>query len=102
MQKSIYPFMKAVQGNWRNAIYITCNANCIACPEFLLAIDRAFSPLLVEVSTFQEITGEQIDKEECASILTRQAFDAIFAQWLLWEIDDPTRCSLLQLVEKQT
>jgi hypothetical protein len=33
-----------------------------------------------------------------AGILSRQAFESAYAQWLLWEISEPGQCSLLQLL----
>lgn len=93
--------MKAAQGNWRNAIYIGCSGCVrkeIPCAGFLMSVDRDAKPILVELSQFQRITGERVYQDECAGILSRQAFESAYAQWLLWEISEPGQCSLLQLL----
>ncbi len=64
-----------------------------------MSADRDAKPILVELSQFQHITGETVYQDECAGILSQQAFESAYAQWLLWEIDDPTQCSLLQLLD---
>jgi hypothetical protein len=63
-----------------------------------MSADRDAKPILVELSQFQRITGETVYQDECAGILNQQAFESAYTQWLLWEIDDPTQCSLLQLL----
>jgi hypothetical protein len=63
-----------------------------------MSVDRDAKPILVELSQFQRITGERVCQDECAGILSRQAFESAYAQWLLWEVSDPTRCNLLQLL----
>ena len=65
-----------------------------------MSTDRDAKPILVELSQFQRTTGEEVCPDECVGILTRQAFESAYAQWLLWKIDDPARCSLLQLLAR--
>jgi hypothetical protein len=64
---SICTFLKAAQGNWRNAIYIGCSGCVrkeIPCAGFLMSVDRDAKPILVELSQFQRITGERIYQDE--------------------------------------
>ena len=94
-------FLKAARGDWRNAIYIACSG-CAhkesPCAGFLMSVDRDAKPILVELSQFQQSTGEKVSQDECAAVLSRPAFETLYAQWLLWEIDNPLRCSLMQLL----
>jgi hypothetical protein len=98
---SICTFLKAAQGNWRNAIYIGCSG-CAQkespCTGFLMSADRDAKPILVELTQFQRLTGERVYQDDCAGILSRQAFESAYAQWLLWEISEPGECSLTQLL----
>lgn len=97
----LYHFLQAAAGNWRNAIFIecrkcTCN-NTAPCTGFLMVSSANGSPILLPVGWFQEQTGEPVDKEECASILSRAAFESAYSLWLKWQVDDPLRCVLLQI-----
>lgn len=97
----LYRFLQAAAGNWRNAIFIMCgNCSCDnACPcaGFLLVAGADGTPMLLSADWFQKLTGEQIDKDECAAVLTRKAFESACSLWLKWQVDDPAQCPLLQL-----
>lgn len=97
----LYRFLQATAGNWRNAIFIECRncsgSNTGPCAGFLLAADADGAPILLTNEWFQAQTGEQIDRIECAAVLTREAFENAYSLWLKWQIGDPSRCPLLQL-----
>ena len=48
----IYSFLRAVRGNWRNAIFVSCDCgNCMCgrttpCSGFLLAVDECGQVML--------------------------------------------------------
>jgi len=54
-----------------------------------MAADRDGRPVIMELESFHQITGEQIDPVECYGQLSKDAFESIFAQYLLWRIDQP-------------
>lgn len=97
----LYRFLQAAAGNWRNAIFIECrNSTCNntgPCSGFLMVSNADGAPILLPVEWFQEQTGEPVDKEECAAILSSAAFECAYSLWLKWQVDDPLRCVLLQL-----
>lgn len=98
-----YPFMKAVQGNWRNSLYLSCG--CKACPfgqnavceGFLLAFDAASLPILISITEFRRVTGEDVDPAECCGTLSRESFEAVCRQHIFWQQIDPSQCPTLTL-----
>ena len=80
----IYSFLRAVRGNWRNAIFVSCDCgNCMCgrttpCSGFLLAVDECGQVMLLSAEDIQRLSGETVDSSECIAILSRRAFDAAF------------------------
>lgn len=99
----LYRFLQAAAGNWRNAIFIeceNCTRSCVnPCPGFLLVSGADGAPILLTAEWFREQTGEQVDKDECAAVLSRAAFESACSLWLKWRADDATRCALLQVTD---
>lgn len=96
----LYRFLKATAGNWRNAIFIECK-NCShsrtrPCSGFLLVSDADGAPIILSAEWFWEQTGELVDKDECASVLNKAAFESAYSLWLKWRADDTMQCTLLQ------
>lgn len=102
-QCSFYPFLRAVQGNWRNALFIQCNgANCPHevlqfCQGYLLTADAEGKPLLESVSEACRLTGESVDATECCGVLERQAFETAYCQYIEWHTESSQMCALMQL-----
>lgn len=87
---TFYRFLSACQGNWRNSVYISTDG-----PGYLLSADRDGQPILMAVEAFQRLTGETIDPGECCGRLTKDAFKALYAQYLLWRIPSADPLSFL-------
>ena len=103
MNNILYPFLSLTRGSWRNAFYI----NCPTCPYgkgncngYLLTTDTEGTPLLMPVLYFEKSTGERVDKTECATVISKEAFESLFNRWLVWNVNDPKACSILQLIPK--
>jgi len=99
----VFSFMSAVNGDWRNAIYITCAA-CVyeqhgLCEGFLLAFDGDCNPVLIRAETVRELAVQSFDTSECAAKLERRAFARLFARWLVWRVDSPEMCALCSLTD---
>ena len=98
----LYSFLQATAGNWRNAAYVACKScpyGCNPlCTGFLFTAGADGAPIILPAELFYQQTGEHPDRAECATILTRTAFESIYGQWLKWQINDPTACTLLQLM----
>lgn len=102
-QCKIYTFLKAVRGNWHNAVYIKCNSllcphgNMMPCEGFLMAIDADGSLIFMRVETLQKLSGESIDPEECCITLNKRTFEAAYASYVEWHTASAESCSLKQL-----
>lgn len=65
----IYSFLRAVRGNWRNAIFVSCDCgNCMCgrttpCSGFLLAVDECGQVMLLSAEDIQRLSGETVDGE---------------------------------------
>lgn len=88
LARPLYRFLSACGGNWRNTIFVS-NPESESNPGFLMAVDRDGCPVIMELESFYQMTGEQIDPAECYGQLTRDAFENIFAQYLLWHTNHP-------------
>lgn len=99
----LYPFLSLTRGSWRNAFYIECGSCPYGignCNGYLLTTDTEGAPLLLSVMYFEKATGEKIDKAECAAIIGKEAFESLFNRWLVWNVNNPKACSILQLIPK--
>ena len=95
-----YPFLKAARGSWRNTLYLHCEQmicpHCKGntCGRFLMAADADGVPLLVPVQAFEAFSGDTVLPEECAGVLDKHAFESVYAQLILWRVDNPSDCPL--------
>lgn len=97
---SLYRFLNLVDGSWRNAIYLECGVcpyGLHTCGDHLLAVDHDGTPVLYSVTFFQQVTGEHIDRSECAAVLHRSAFERLYSKWLFWHLPRSYRCHIRQL-----
>ena len=98
-----YSFLRAVRGNWHNAIFVNCSCDAcvygrnVPCHGFLLTVDEQGQIMLLPAETVYELTGEAIVPTECSTVLSRQAFDAAFFKYVEWHAPDPSACTLRQL-----
>lgn len=96
----IYPFLKATKGNWRNAIFISCD--CIACPYghvpfcegFFMTASSDGTPFILSVERYRAITKDSIDPAECCGTMSRQAFEACYSLYLQWQLSSLQDCPL--------
>lgn len=103
----LYPFLQAVHGNWRNALFLKCDSErCpyrkVSCEGYLLTANADGTPLLMPVRYFRLMAGETVSADECRGIVTRQAFEAAFALYIEWHTLSSTDCALNQLCPVQT
>ena len=99
----IYSFLRAVRGNWRNAIFVSCDCgNCMCgrttpCSGFLLAVDECGQVMLLSAEDIQRLSGETVDSSECIAILSRRAVVAAVSKYIEWHTPAPSACALRQL-----
>lgn len=98
----IIPFLAAVEGNWRNAIYIDCGEkdcpHAAQCSAVLFAADADGAPLLVSASTLRACGGIEVDKHECMGRLEKDAFVAAYRSFLNWHTETDGDCALRELL----
>ena len=98
-----YSFLRAVRGNWRNAIFVSCGCDACMygrekpCSGFLLTVDERGQVMLLATETIRELTGEEVEPAECSAVLSRRSFDAAFSKYIEWHTPDPSACTLRQL-----
>ena len=97
--KQLYLFLAACSGNWRNSIFIKCQEERDTV-GYLLAVDRDSQPVILGVQQFYQLTGVWIDPTECCGQLTEAGFEALYAQYLLWQYPAAERHPLRQLCEE--
>lgn len=92
--KSLYHFLFACRGNWRNSAYISTDG-----PGYLLSADQDGHPIVMAVEQFQQLSGEQVDPAECCGQFTEEGFKALYAQYLLWILLSADTDPLLALAQ---
>ena len=88
--KRLCRFMEYTSGSWRNAIYIDCGDcphSAPTCSGYLLTADASGKPVLFPISRLQELTNEEILKDECQ----------LYSKLLLWETDASEPCGIRQI-----
>lgn len=101
---TLYSFLHATKGNWRNAIFIecgTCPYGHSLCGGYLLAMDSEGRPLLISADEFRKLTNEEIQKEECWSKWKSTDFETLYSLWITWKTDSTKECAMLKLIRKQ-
>ena len=101
----VFAFLSAVEGNWRNAIYVECGEqNCPhvnQCGGVLFAADADGAPILLPAAVIRSCGGQEVDKLECMACLERPAFVAAYRQFIDWHTDSDGDCTLRQLLRTQ-
>ena len=96
MDKRFYRFLQATCCNWRNSFFIDCQ-RCDGCSGFLLSVNHNAVPAIIPVAVFEELSGETVDKYDCVGIMMLKGFQRFYTSWLVWNVEDPKRCSLPRL-----
>lgn len=99
----IYSFLSLTRGSWRNAFFIECTScpyGNLGCQGHLLTTDTDGTPFLISVQELERASNEKVDKNECAAVITRGAFELLFNRWLVWNITNIKDCSIVQLVRR--
>jgi len=84
-------FLFSCDGNWRNTLLIRDRTPGSG---YMMTADRDGMPLLMEVSTFNQLTGECVDPAECCGELALDVFESVYAKYLLWRCPSAQEHSL--------
>lgn len=99
----LYPFLRAVRGNWRNSLFLECcSSSCIyrkeeACEGYLMIANADGTPLLMPVRYFRLLTGESVAADECSGVLTCRIFESVYSLYIEWHTISANSCPLRQL-----
>ena len=71
-----YSFLRAVRGNWRNAIFVSCGCDACMygrkkpCSGFLLTVDECGQVMLLPAETVHELTrrGGRTYRVQCRPV----------------------------------
>jgi hypothetical protein len=103
---TLFSFLSAAKGNWRNSIYIECHqcnyGKKNLCPGFLLIPDYDGQPVVIPDSLVERMTGLGADKNECLAVLYRQDFESLYSLWLEWNVSSSNECALMQIVKQNS
>ena len=103
-QSELYLFLKAVRGNWHNALYLSCrHCTCTQHPQcegFLMTADADGSLILMPVDAIRSLTGEDIEPEGCLGIMEKRIFETLYSLYIEWHVVSETDCQLMQLSDK--
>lgn len=101
----VFAFLSAVEGNWRNAIYVECGEqNCPhanQCGSVLFTADADGAPILLPAAAIRSCGGQEVDKLECMACLEKAAFVAAYRQFIDWHTVSDGDCTLRQLLHTQ-
>lgn len=102
--QKLYRFLNACEGSWRNTVFVFCK-NCPyserICSGYFLTTDRNGVPILYPVEQLQKYSKESLETDECIGVLSREAFEALYHQWLIWQITDSQQCNILQALQSE-
>lgn len=100
----LYPFMKAVRGNWHNALYLSCRQNTCTqhpdCGDFLMTVDAEGHPILMPVDAMRSLSGEDIEPGDCLGTMEKRKFETLYSLYIEWHTVSQTDCPLRQSVRR--
>lgn len=100
-QNELYSFLKAVRGNWHNALYLSCRrCTCTQHPQcegFLMTADADGSLILMPTDAIRSLTGEDIEPEGCLGMMEKRIFETLYSLYIEWHAVSETGCQLQQL-----
>ena len=84
--KTIADFMDAAQGNYRNALYISCNICGYIkeshCGDFLFIAGADGAPILLPLSDAEQFFGCKIDYSDCNGRMGNIDFLKLYHKWI--------------------
>lgn len=103
-QYSLSDFLRGCDGRWENAIYVSCGSCAHPCHlkrrGYLLTASPSGELILIGVSRYEQLSGQEISPECCAASISRDAFQSAFSRYLLWELEHAGQCPLCRLEAK--
>ena len=98
---TIASFFEATEGNFRNAVYVSCNCSYereSGCGDFLFVPGHDCKPVIIPLTDAENFLGIRIDKSECAAILSSQIFIRLYSRWIGLSTSSSKDCPIQQLL----
>lgn len=98
---TVASFFEAAQGNYRNAVYVSCSCNYereSGCRDFLFIPGHDCRPILLPLSDAEAFMGTKVDRTDCACIMDSGCFIRLYGKWLELSTASPKDCPLLQIL----
>ena len=83
--ETIAHFFEATEGNYRNAMYISCSCS----------YRRA---VLLPLADAENFLGTRIDRTDCAAVVSSSCFIRLYHQWILLSTPSSSDCPIQQLL----
>ena len=99
--ETIARFFEAAEGNYRNAVYVTCSSSCQraeGCRDFLFIPGGDCRPVIFPVSDAAAFIGTAIDPSDCAGTMTGSCFIRIYRRFLDLTLASDADCPIKQLL----
>ena len=94
-------FMEAVEGNYRNSIYVTCSCDHVmerSCRDFLVVPGHDCRPIIVPVADAEVFLGIPIDRSECIGRMSSHTFTRLYHKWITLITESDKECPILQIL----
>lgn len=98
---TIASFFEAAEGNYRNAVYVSCNCNYTkesGCGDFLFIPGPECKPILLPLDDAENFMGNKVDKSDCAAIISSCTFLHLYNKWIDMTVSSSRQCPIQQLL----
>lgn len=99
--QTIADFLEAAEGNYRNAIYVSCHCHAkeeAGCRDFLFIPSYECRPIIFPLKDARIFLGTPIEPSECAGQLTSHQFLHLYNKWIELTLSSSSRCPIQQLL----
>ena len=98
---TIAAFFEAVEGNYRNAVYVSCSCDFheeSGCRDFLYIPGHACRPGLFPVSDAEAFMGTTIDRTDFPCVMDSQYFIRLYSKWIELATPSSRDCPIQQIL----
>lgn len=98
---TVASFMEATQGNFRNAIYVSCKCDYTresGCGDFLFIPGCDCKPVILPVKDAENFLNTRIDRSECIALIDSRTFILLYHKWIELTTSSAIDCPIQQLL----
>lgn len=98
---TIAAFFEAVEGNYRNAVYVSCSCDFHkkpGCGDFLYVPGHDCRPILFPVSDAEAFMGTTIDPTDCSCVMDSRCFVRLYGKWIKLYTISSKDCPIHQIL----